>query len=98
MRTPEPELAATRLFNEIANLSLDEVDRAKTLYFDIRRLRQQQPADFTVSVSMAVAALKVGRRDEAVDELVRAYGLKHITQKRYKKNGGKCPKPCGRDR
>jgi hypothetical protein len=76
MPTPEPTNLATKLFNEIAQLPLEEVDRARTLYLDLRRLRQSQPSSFLVSVASVIAALKAGRREEAVQELGRAYGIK----------------------
>ncbi len=78
MSVPAPELLANHLFNQIGNLPIDEIDQARTLYFEIRRLREKQPADFTTAVALVVASLKVGRRDEAVEELSRAYGLKSL--------------------
>ncbi len=76
MSAPEPESLAVALFNEIGQLDLDQVDRARTVYLDLRRLRQQRPADFSISAALIMAALKVGRRDEALDEIGRAYGIK----------------------
>jgi hypothetical protein len=76
MTTPEPESLAANLFNQIAKLELDEVDQARTLYLALRRLRQQQPGSFLTSVALIMAALKVGRRTEAIDEIGRAYGIK----------------------
>jgi hypothetical protein len=77
MTTPEPESLAVNLFNEIGSLDLEDVDRARTVYLALRRLREQQPASFMASVALVMASLKVGRRDEAINEIGRAYGLKN---------------------
>ena len=79
MTTPEPESLAVNLFNEIGSLDLEDVDRARTVYLALRRLREQQPASFMASVALVMASLKVGRRDEAINEIGRAYGLKNAT-------------------
>jgi hypothetical protein len=77
---PEPESSATNLFNEIGSLELEDVERARTLYLNIRRLRQSRPSSFILSVASVIAALKVGRRDEAIEELGRAYGLRDASE------------------
>ena len=76
MSAPEPEALAAALFSEIGQLDLDETDRARTIYLELRRLRQQQPASFGTSVALIMATLRVGRREEALNEIGRAYGLK----------------------
>lgn len=80
LAAPEPQSLAVSLFNEIGTLALEEIERARTLYLDIRRLRQHQPSSFFVSVACVVAALRVGRREEAIEELGRAYGIKNTSE------------------
>lgn len=80
MSAPDPKALAAALFNQIGQLEIDEIDRARTLYLDIRRLRTHQASSFLVSVAYIVAALKVGRRDEAIEGISRAYGIKDSSE------------------
>jgi hypothetical protein len=76
MTAPEADSLAVTLYNEIGRLDLFETERAKSLYLALRRLRDQQPSSFQISVALIMAMLKVGRREEALAEIDRSYGLK----------------------
>src|SRR5438477_11692193 len=79
MSTPEPESLAVNLFNEIGNLDLENIHRARTIHLALRRLREQQPASFITSVALVMASLKEGRPDEAINEIGRAYAIKNTS-------------------
>lgn len=76
MTDAEPDSLADSLFNEIGSLPLFDTDRAKELHLALVRLRRQAPSVFSVRVALAIAALKLGRRSEAISSLDEANGLK----------------------
>jgi len=79
MSGAQPDSVAVRIFNEIGQTDLYDVERTKNAFATLVRLRKQMPGNFGVAVAFSIGALKLGRRLEAIDALNHAYGLKQIS-------------------
>ena len=75
-----PAEAATEIFNAIVGSELDEQKKLGSLVWRARQLCHTQPADFSVRVALASALLKTGMREEALQQLDTAFGLRQISE------------------
>lgn len=75
-----PAKAATEIFNAILRSELDELEKLGSLVWRARQLCNTQPADFSVRVALASALLQTGMREEALQQLDTAFGLRQISE------------------
>ncbi len=75
-----PAEAATEIFNAILRSELDEQEKLGSLVWRARQLCHTQPTDFSVRVALASALLQTGMREEALQQLDTAFGLRQISE------------------
>ena len=76
---PTPAEESVQLYNDVVvETQLDEQDKLASFIWRTRQLCRAAPSDFAARVVMASVLLRIGQRDEALENLDTAYGLRQI--------------------